>query len=346
MQKRAFALVAALMMVSACGSRDESAATPDADPVPADDAAIPAGPDAAAREVLERTGRFDVDTNSHTLFVQKRLTTADQKVDFMQSFSFDGADVYVASVAPPSNEWVRITRLDAEGDIVSFMMLRNFGHAATTGLERFEGEVYIWIESAGGTRISRVRYLAGATFESGVPPVEDRTPPDAVGKKPRPVIDWSTDRLVVRYTSGTQLVFLGYPMEAARAGDFSAPIFEVSVSNPAGSQFQSSTVYGSYAYIYEGSAYGRPGTEAGPTNTCDPTTTTPGNACFTVFDLLTAEQVERDKTEMYKELSYREPEGIAVRVVDEVPTLVFGFVSPVSFPHTASLAYKSVWLEP
>ena len=322
------------------------------------DAASDAGIDAAADDIttlpvdasaagLAPSGHFDLGNTSQTVFRERRLTAGGERMDFLQSFAFDGNEIYAASLAPPSDTSTRITRLDRVGNILSSMRLDGFGHAAVIGVERFNSRIYIWIESGQGTRVSRVAYVAGRTFASGTSPVEDRTPDIVANHAPRPTIDQLTNRLVIRYNAGTgRFGFVGYEIADARSGDFSRPAYSVTIANPTRGTLQSSAVYGSYAYFLEGSAYGIAGTEAGATNTCDRTSTTPGNACLSVVDLRSGRVIERARTTAFSDLSYREPEGIVVGDFGGGPHLVFGFVSPVAFPHTASLAMKSMWVGP
>lgn len=307
-------------------------------------------------------GRFNLGVNSRTLVQHARLTTGDDRADFLQSFGFAGSDIYTMSLNPrdAADAYIRVTRLNAQGTILSRMNLKDFHyHGAVTGVERSGSAVYIWLTRlACGTcprndRIVRVKYTPGATVTPASSAVQDRTPPelDVPGRAfyPQPVVDVGSGRLVIRFSNGDgRFGVLGYRLTDAVAGTWtnadgtSRRAYRTAVVNAvAGRTSQGFAVHGSYAYFYEGDAYGRPGTAPGSSNTCDPATTTKGNTCITVVSLNTGAVVQRTKTSAFAGLTYREPEGIAIRTASGFPQLAFGFVDPVAFPHTMYLAVKA-----
>ncbi|MBF8186147.1 hypothetical protein ITP53_10380 [Nonomuraea sp. K274] len=262
----------------------------------------------------------------------------------MQSFAYDNVHqhIYFAQVNSQNSDpdhvgdlW--ITKTDTSGRELGSMALHNFGHGVSIAAEPYDGSVYLWTEwqssaSGFGTRIGRFRFVDGAVLEKNSGAIQDRTP--SIGGtmiNPQPAIDPSTDRLLVRYKTGTDLPrIVAFNGNDARAGRLASEhrLAERALpsrgawgsSNP----FQGFTAYGRYAYLLEGKAN--------------------GPSYITVIDLNDTGQstvIDRWETKAGESLSGREPQGMAIWMHSSGPRLAFGFHSNTGGVRQAGVFYMS-----
>ncbi|MFG1706958.1 hypothetical protein ACFLIM_27570 [Nonomuraea sp. M3C6] len=262
----------------------------------------------------------------------------------MQSFAYDNVHqhIYFAQVNSQNSDPDRvgdlwITKTDTAGNQLGSMALHNFGHGVSIAVEPYNRSVYLWTEwmsssSGFGTKIGRFAFADGAVLEKTSGAIQDRTP--SIGDtmiNPQPAIDPSTDRLLVRYKTGTdQPRIVAFPLSDARAGRLASENRLVERALPArgswgtDNPFQGYTAYGRYAYLLEGRAN--------------------GPSYITVIDLNDTGQstvIDRWQTTAGESLSGREPQGMAVWLHSSGPRLAFGFHSNTDGVRQASVFYKS-----
>jgi hypothetical protein len=280
------------------------------------------------------TGRFDLRTVSRPLLVGKWLH---DRRHIPQSFAFDDAAgfVYVLQVEGANSAGtfrdhaargdLILTKLSRDGDtIAGHMTLRGFGHGVAFGVEPAgDGTVHLWTEvdsqpnDAGvgrGTRLARFAFEDGGVLGAGSPSLQkfDLQPGTRVCT---PSLDLVHGRLAMRYTTaGVSRVAL-YDLAAVKEG-CATRVRDIAFSFPFG-VLQGWCTFGSYLYVLAGEPYSA-------------SNAPPGNATLWCIDWNTGAVVERRPSTVFSELEYREPEGLAVRIVDGAPQLCLGFGSAVS----------------
>ncbi|MER7787865.1 hypothetical protein [Streptomyces sp. NPDC097640] len=262
----------------------------------------------------------------------------------MQSFAYDNVHqhIYFAQVNNQNTNPDRvgdiwITKTDTSGRQLGAMALRNFGHGVSIAVEPYDGSVYLWTEwkssaKGFGTRIGRFKFVNGATLKKTDSAIQDRTP--SIGDtmiNPQPAIDPSTNRLLVRYKTGTDKPRLvAFKLSDARAGRLTKGYRLVERALPSrgswgkDNPFQGYTAYGRYAYLLEG----RPNS----------------SSYITVIDLNGTGQstvVNKWKTTAGQSLRGREPQGMAIWLPSGGPRLTFGFHSNTYGVRQASVFHKS-----
>ncbi|TCC51855.1 teichoic acid biosynthesis protein C [Kribbella pittospori] len=282
------------------------------------------------------TRRFALDGPGGELFRGKPLAD----VTVMQSIAFDSPNrlLYAGQLragAPASSGDLTLTQLSLSGDVLGHMYLSGFGHAVSIGAETSGRTTYLWTETdvdtanARGRQIARFRWQDGATLTKDSPGLQ-KWKPVADGSVFTPSVDQRHGRLGVRHSLADGMHINVYSLAAARRGDFSRPL--VSFKQPtmtAGIDFQGWTLYGSYAYFWEGEAY------AGAS---DPALAT---SKLWSYNMNTGEVVESVRILDGADLVYREAEGLGVYTdLFGRPRLCFGFASGVTGDRRANLFYR------
>lgn len=269
----------------------------------------------------------------------------------MQSFAYDPYNndlhtLQVRSGEADSGNLV-VTKRPGKSDN-TYMVLHGFGPGATMGLQKDSatGKVYLWVESRSvkgsdgvgkGTHISRVEWKTNKHVDNSDPLVKDLTPPGAAGKSPRPVVDQKNNLLVVRTSLfGHKYSFTAYPIAQAGSGNWSNPVYTVTVpqkkvvgSSTKYMTSQGTTAFGNFVYLYWGDAY----------SSSNPAPK--GNTWIQKYRISDGKLVQEKRTEAYKSLSFREPEGIAVyKPRSTAPILGFGFASGDASSRKATIAGK------
>ncbi|WP_240804098.1 hypothetical protein [Streptomyces sp. A0592] len=258
----------------------------------------------------------------------------------MQSFGYDSVHqhaYFLQTKTGSTNGDLWVTRTDTAGNQLGSMALHGFGHGVSIAVEPYGGQVHLWTEwktssNGFGTRIGRFPFVNGAVLEQDDPSVQDRTP--SIGDtmiNPQPVIDPSTDRLLVRYNVGTdQRRIVAFTMDDARAGRLTSAYRLVERALPArgdwgrANPFQGFAAYGRYAYLLEG-----------PVGNPSYITTVDLN------DVGNSTVVDRFATTAGQSLPGREPQGMAIWQSPGGPRLAFGFHSNTSGARHASVFHKS-----
>ncbi|MDX2971122.1 hypothetical protein PWY87_08130 [Kribbella solani] len=296
-------------------------------------------PTATARNLsptaLPTTKRFRMSATTNEFFRSQPLHDA----TVMQSFAFDtpnnrlfAAQVRGGSVSNDGD--LTLTRLDFAGNELGYMYLTGFGHAVSIGAEASGSTTYIWTETDVDTTNGRGRQICRFPWQSGktlTTASVTKWKPVSNGTIFTPATDQRFGRLGVRYALADGMHINVYSLAAARAGDFSTVL--ASFKQPAltpGIDFQGWTLYGSYAYFWEGEAYpGEPDE-------------TKANSKLWCYDINAGEIVDSFLTLAGKSLTYREAEGMAVYgSTDATARLYFGFASGVTGARRANLFYRN-----
>ncbi|MCW8375588.1 phage baseplate protein [Streptomyces justiciae] len=274
----------------------------------------------------------------------------------MQSFAYDNVNgrIYFAqhrigdSAGHNGDLW--ISQTDLSGNVLGAMAIQGFGHGSSMGVEPTgSGSTpYLWIEggdsddNGAGETLARFRFTDGLTLEYFNPSITiyDRTPTiSSFVKLPRPAIDPSTNRLLIRYATSDSAARVWrlavFDMADAVAGRLSDGYRLVERAIPNNDElgltdadlFQGITLCGQYAYL----TYGGP---SGPSYLVTLDLNATGGSYYDKFE-----------TTAGASLPGREPQGAAVWMVSGAPRLAFGFSSKTTStdPDTldASVFYKS-----
>ncbi|WP_328740953.1 twin-arginine translocation signal domain-containing protein [Streptomyces erythrochromogenes] len=299
-------------------------------------AALPLFTASPASAVVPDSPRFKLDGSGGNPIWKKPLHAN----WVMQSFGYDNVHRHVyflQTKTGSTNGDLWVTQTDTGGNQLGSMALHGFGHGVSIAVEPYGGQVHLWTEwktsaSGFGTRIGRFPFVNGAVLEQDDPSVQDRTP--SIGDtmiNPQPVIDPSTDRLLVRYNVGTdQRRIVAFTLNDARAGRLTSAHRLVERALPArgdwgkANPFQGFAAYGRYAYLLEG-----------PVGNPSYITTVDLN------DVGNSTVVDRFATTAGQSLPGREPQGMAIWQSPGGPRLAFGFHSNTSGARHASVFYKS-----
>ncbi len=287
-----------------------------------------------ARAAIPSTARFELSAASAPLFESKRLY---EQRHVLQSFAFDdaGGYVYVLQVEGTNADGtfaehsargdLVLTKLSIDGEtIAGHMVLRGFGHGVAMAVERENAAVYLWTEvdsapnpggSGRGTKLGRFRFANGVTLDASSSALR-KFAPIAGARVCTPSIDATRGRFAMRYVSakGKWHVAL-FDLAKLKTGH-TKPVTDIPLPFAFG-VVQGWCTYGSYIYVYAGEAY----SDANPP---------PGNATLWCIDWNTGAVIETRRTNAFGDLTYREPEGLAVQFVNGVPRLCFGFGAAVA----------------
>jgi hypothetical protein len=280
------------------------------------------------------TGRFDLGSAPRPLLAGQWLH---DRRHVPQSFAFDEAAgfVYVlqvegANAAGTFREHAArgdlvLTKLKRDnGAIAGHMILRGFGHGVSLGVEPAgDGTVQLWTEVDSqpndegvgrGTRLGRFPFVDDTILDTKSPAIRkfDLVPGARVCT---PSLDAIHGLLALRYTTAGGSRVALYDLAAVKAGR-TTPLRDIDFAFPFG-VLQGWCTFGSYLYILAGEPY----------SVSNPP---PGNATLWCLDWNNGAVVERHPSTAFTGLEYREPEGLAIQIVDGVPRLCLGFGSAVS----------------
>lgn len=298
-------------------------------------------PTASARPVLADsltpTKRFKMSATTNEFFRSKPLWGP----TVMQSFAFDTPNnrLFTGQLRSGTGENsgdLTLSQLNFSGTVLGHMYLTGFGHAVSIGAEAVGSTTYIWTETDVDTTNGRGRQIARFPWQNGATLTKSsaslaKWKPVSNGSVFTPAVDQRFGRLGVRYSLSDGMHINVYSLAAARAGDFSTVL--ATFKQPAltsGVAFQGWTLYGSYAYFWEGEAYpGEPDE-------------TKANSKLWCYDINAGEIVDSFLTLAGKSLTYREAEGMAVYgSTDATARLYFGFASGVTGDRRANLFYRN-----
>jgi hypothetical protein len=283
------------------------------------------------------TGRFDLQREPETVFRAQWLFN---RHHVPQSFAFDDANgfLYALQVEGGNDAGtfekhgrrgdLTLTKLTRDGStIAGHMTLRGFGHGVAFGIEPVGRDVFVWTEvdsqpndnaSGRGTRIGRFRFESGAMLDTSSARIEkfDLMPG---AHTCTPSLDLTHGRLALRAVRDGEMRVTLFDLAAVKTGR-ATPLREIVLRSPFGT-VQGWCTYGSYLYVLAGQAYG-------------PKNPPPGNATVWCLDWNTGAVVDRQPVRALADLVYREPEGIAVQMLDGAPRLCVGFGASVSADDT------------
>lgn len=307
-----------------------------------------AAPRLPAAAAITGGGIFDLAAPSTMFLREKRVRDS----TVMQSFAFDDANgvLYVAQVmqrdrqlkgesAPVSGTRrsahgdVCVTRLSYAGRILSWMYLRGFGHPVAIGVEAVGSSSYLWTATASvtrtsdgvgyGTRVGRVRYVAGAVVSYPSTAIQVHRPRQGATEV-SVSFDSRNRTLLVRCLVGGLYRYDLYGLDAFKARDYRPLVTrtETGISDV----FQGHAHFFDQVYRLEGRSGG---VSAAPTH-------------VSRFNLSTGRMTQRSRTEAARTLTFREPQGIAVQ---RAPLrLHMGFADGVRGARNISLYYKERYL--
>ncbi|TBL75759.1 Tat pathway signal sequence domain protein [Paenibacillus thalictri] len=261
----------------------------------------------------------------------------------MQSFAFDNVNgrIYVVQLmaggqqlpgeeAPVSGANrdktgdLALTELDMSGNELGYMFLKGFGHGVQIGVQPSGDSAYLWTEtdavtegsSGWGTRIARFSFENGKVLTPGSPELEKFQLIDGADRT-TVNIDPARELLTMRYRIDGAFRYGVYRLADVLQHDYT-PVADV--PQPTVGTFQGFASYGRYLYLLEGTAYGTTGSVA-PV----------GNTYITAVDLKTGDVADKQLIAAGDTLTFREPEGMAIRLPDvqhpRKAELAFGFAS-------------------
>ena len=279
-------------------------------------------PGTSAEKSVLKSKMFDLSAPATELIREKPLHNG----TVQQSFAFDNVNGHIYLVqlmsggqqlpgepGPVSgaerarNGDLALTKLDLAGNELGHMFLKGFGHGVQIGVEVTDGTAYLWTETDAvtegsdgwGTKLARFRFENEKVLTPDSPELEkfsliegaDRTTVN---------IDPAHGLLTMRYRKNGAFRFAVYDLEEVKRHRY-VPIADV--PQPAMGTFQGFASYGGYLYLLEGNAYGSNGSVA-PT----------GNTYITAVNLNTGEVADKQLITAGSDLSFREPEGLAIRL--------------------------------
>ncbi|WP_371618496.1 signaling protein [Streptomyces sp. NBC_00454] len=284
-------------------------------------------------------GAFDTRTDQQLLAPTSLMNTT-----VPQSFAFDDArgDVYAVQLVQgglrlrgedrqlPSDQRAAegdmcVTRLPAPGTgDPQFMYLRGFGHGVSIGVQPHRSGVWIWTESDAdpangyGRAVARVPFREGTTLDSADPSVvHHRVSPGSQANQP--VLDMAGGRVMVSYWPAddpSRQYYSVYRTEDFVAGRYTELYKVRQVGRKDSETFQGCALYGDVVYQLAGNSY--------TAKSGDNPRSRGGNTRLTAIDLTTGRPAGRATLTAGRELPYREPEGLSVRLTDP-PRLCVGF---------------------
>lgn len=307
------------------------------------------GAGAAARPDAVTGGVFDLSVPSTKYLREVAL----QNNTVMQSFAFDdtngsiytiqliqgglklsGESAPVSGADRAAHGDMVVTRLSLTGSNLGHMYLRGFGHGVSIGVEPVGTSAYLWTEtdvnpdSGYGLGICRFKFSNGAVLDADSVTAWHPVPGSTSNQ---PSVDITNRRLLVRYRMNGNPRYALFDLTQATAGKFTA-IYDVpQVGVDSTETFQGITVLGDYAYQMTGTAYTSESGSNPPSKH--------GNTYVSCVHLPDGALVQRSRTEAAYSLSYREPEGMAVRLTSP-RQLCMGFASGDSGARKASIYYK------
>ncbi len=271
---------------------------------------------------------FDLSSPAQALYTGATLASA----TVQQSFTVDPENnrLFVAQLkagSPGVAGDLHVSEVDRRGRLLGAMALLGYGHAVSFAAQPFRGGTYLWTEGEAnangyGTVLKRFAWKNGATLSRDDSRATTFRPvPEAL--ETTCAIDHVAGRMAVRYhTSAGKRVAIFRLADVAAGG---APDRLVDIAQPPGlGVFQGYALHGSDIYTLDGTAYGD-------------TNPPPGNAYLSRIDTRTGELADRVLTQAGPDLTYREPEGMAIG--PDGSRLYFGFASGESGARRSNLFY-------
>ncbi|WNQ09030.1 hypothetical protein MJA45_15390 [Paenibacillus aurantius] len=288
--------------------------------------------------------RFDLTAQATEVIRDKALHNG----TVLQSFAFDNANSRIYTVqlmagglqlpgeaAPVSggtrdgNGDMALTELDAEGNETGYMYLKGFGHGVQIGVETVGDTSYLWTEtdsvkegsSGWGTQLARFKFENGKVLTPASPELEKFKLMEGIDRT-TVNIDPTNNLLTMRYRKDGSFRYGVYDLEAVKRREFQ-PIADV--AQPTVGTFQGFVSYGGFLYLLEGNSFGSGGSTA-PV----------GNTYITTVNLQTGEVEDKQLVSAGADVTFREPEGMAIRLPDakhgQKAELCLGFASDFT-PH-------------
>ncbi|MED1792125.1 hypothetical protein P4V54_05470 [Brevibacillus nitrificans] len=283
-----------------------------------------AAPMAYAEKSPLKSKMFDLSTPAEQLIRDKELHNG----TVMQSFAIDDVNqrIYVLQLMAggqqlpgesgpvtgaqrDKNGDMTLTQLDLEGNKLGYMFLKGFGHGVQMGVETDGDTTYLWTEtdsvtegsSGWGTKLARFPFENGKIL---TPESEELQKHQLIEGVDRTTvnIDQANELLTMRYRQDDAFRFGVFELDKVLRQEYE-PIADV--AQPSMGTFQGFASYGGYLYLLEGNSYGSSGS-------VEPT----GNTYVTVVNLNTGKVVDKQLIPAGTDLSFREPEGLAVRIPD------------------------------
>ncbi|MEU6257757.1 Teichoic acid biosynthesis protein C (Precursor) [Streptomyces sp. NPDC047043] len=245
----------------------------------------------------------------------------------LQSFAFDEANkhLYVLQVTATGHAAgdLCLNKLDYKGNRLGHMYLKGFGHGVSMGIQRdaADGSTWIWTEADAengyGQGVTRFHFKDGAV----------RTGADVKIRKPiadstnnQPSVCMASKRIAVRYRDkANKPRYRIWDLDAFTARDYDNPIADIAQTGAHPDPkvpFQGYALHGDVVYQLAGTAYDA------KTNPV----AKKGNAYASSIDITTGKLLQQERTEAGYTLTYREPEGVAVRGGSD-PKVYLGFAS-------------------
>lgn len=299
----------------------------------------PVAPSVQAEKSPLQSKMFDLSASASELIRDKELHNG----TVQQSFAIDDVNqhIYVVQLmaggqqlpdetGPVSgsqrdkNGDLTLTQLDMSGNKLGHMFLKGFGHGVQIGVETEGKTAYLWTEtdsvtegsSGWGTQLARFPFENGKILTPSSPELEKHRMVEGADRT-TVNIDQAHGLLTMRYRKDGAFRFSVYDLERVKQNEYE-PIADV--AQPSVGTFQGFASYGGYLYLLEGNAYGSNGSVAPE-----------GNTYITAVDLNDGEVVDKQLILAGDTLTFREPEGMAIRIPDpkhpQKAELCFGFAS-------------------
>ncbi|MEV8116996.1 teichoic acid biosynthesis protein C [Streptomyces xiamenensis] len=276
-------------------------------------------------------------------------------VTVMQSFAFDdvnghlyaiqvmqgglrlsGESAAVSGADRAARGDLCITKLTLAGAKLGHMYVRGFGHGVAIGVEHAGASPWLWTESDAnpssgyGRALSRFRFANGTVLDSGASSLAKIRPvPGSTSNQVS--IDNLNQLLLLRYRLSGVARYRLMNLADVKAGRFTA-LHDVPQAGVSDSEvFQGFAVLGEHAYQMTGTSYTSESGGNPPSGR--------GNTYLTRLDLSTGTVTQRSRTEAAYSLSFREPEGVAIRLSNP-RRLCLGFASGASGARRFSVYYK------
>ncbi|MFB7764166.1 phage baseplate protein [Streptomyces xiamenensis] len=276
-------------------------------------------------------------------------------VTVMQSFAFDdvnghlyaiqvmqgglrlsGESAAVSGADRAARGDLCITKLTLAGAKLGHMYVRGFGHGVAIGVEHAGASPWLWTESDAnpssgyGRALSRFRFANGTVLDSGASSLAKIRPvPGSTSNQVS--IDNLNQLLLLRYRLSGVARYRLMNLADVKAGRFTA-LHDVPQAGVSDSEvFQGFAVLGEHAYQMTGTSYTSESGSNPPSGR--------GNTYLTRLDLSTGTVAQRSRTEAAYSLSFREPEGVAIRLSNP-RRLCLGFASGASGARRFSVYYK------
>lgn len=286
---------------------------------------------AGSSPAAARQTRFDLGGTARTLYSGVRLSSE----TIQQSFAFEPhhGRLFVAQLLAGSagaDGDLRITELDRRGRIRGWMTLLGYGHAVSFGVHSGRHGLDLWIEgvvndNGYGTVLKQVPWRNRSTMQQDDPRTTDHRPVPGA-KEYTCSIDHRCGRMAICYWSGEDKRVAILPLREVLAGRVPDPITDFVRPAELGT-FQGFVLDGDDLYMLDGNSY----TDTNPT---------PGNTYLSRTDWRTGTLVEREHNTTAADLTFREPEGLAVEYsAGRRPRLYVGFASGEGGDRRSNLYY-------